>query len=56
MLLLVFGHGDADTNGISIGGEGEPSDAPRLKVDSMKVATGYGTMAAIVLTSCFSGL
>ena len=54
VLLLIFEHSDEDTHGVAIGGR-YPETAPRLTINSVKVAIGRHTQVAILLTSCYSG-
>ncbi|KAI9770398.1 MAG: hypothetical protein M1840_003284 [Geoglossum simile] len=54
VLILIFGHGDQYTGGVSIGGQ-KTSDAPRLTIASMKQAIGKGIDVSILMTSCYSG-
>jgi hypothetical protein len=53
VLLLIFEHSDEDTHGVAIGGR-YPETAPRLTINSVKVAIGRHTQVAILLTSCYS--
>jgi hypothetical protein len=55
VLILIFGHGDQDGYGVSIGGKTDPIVAPRLTVENMKIAIGETTNVALLMTSCFSG-
>jgi hypothetical protein len=55
VLILIFGHGDRDSYGVSIGGKATALTAPRLKVEDLKVAVGNTAKVALLMTSCFSG-
>ena len=56
VLLLLFGHGDEATYGLSIGGTGPSHAAPRLKIAQIaQCLTGLNLQLTILLTSCFSG-
>ena len=56
ILLLVFGHGDRATHGISIGGAGAPLNAPKLhKRQILACLRGINVSVTMLLTSCFSG-
>ena len=56
VLLLIFGHGDKDGYGISIGGEGDPDDAPRLRHQHLKILTrGLDISITLLTTACYSG-
>lgn len=55
VLILIFGHGDPDTYGVSIGGETSPDVAPRLKVTDLETAIGKITDVSLLMTSCYSG-
>ncbi|KAI9763102.1 MAG: hypothetical protein M1840_000914 [Geoglossum simile] len=59
VLLLVFGHGDGDTYGVTIGSnsntEFKEVSAPRLRVNRLKVAVGSKARCTLLMTSCYSG-
>ncbi|KAK2804445.1 hypothetical protein FQN51_002088 [Onygenales sp. PD_10] len=55
LLVLLFGHGDAKTYGIQVGGEGDPDRGPRLLINHVKAAIRPGAQVTLVTTSCFSG-
>ena len=55
VLILIFGHGDSETYGVSIGGETSPDTAPRLKVADLKIAIGEVANVSLLITSCYSG-
>ncbi|KAH0566222.1 hypothetical protein GP486_000369 [Trichoglossum hirsutum] len=59
VLLLVFGHGDNETYGITIGSasntEFREMTAPRLQISRLRVAVGKRVKCALLLTSCYSG-
>lgn len=54
VLVLIFGHGDQDSYGVSIGGNTDAL-APRLTVENMNLAIGNTANVALMMTSCFSG-
>jgi hypothetical protein len=55
VLVLIFGHGDQDNHGVSIGGKTDALAAPRLTVENLNVAIGNTANVALMMTSCFSG-
>jgi hypothetical protein len=59
VLLLVFGHGDAKSYGVTIGSNSNTEFnevlAPRLKINRLKVAIGKKTKCTLLMTSCYSG-
>ncbi|KAI9773674.1 MAG: hypothetical protein M1840_006948 [Geoglossum simile] len=58
VLLLVFGHGDSESYGVTIGSNSNTElrevSAPRLTISLLKMAVGK-TQCALLITSCFSG-
>lgn len=56
VLLMIFGHGDEDTYGISIGGAGDPIHAPRLQTkDIVACLQGLHIPLTLMTTSYYSG-
>ena len=59
VLLLVFGHGDKGTYGVTIGSNAvkqfHEATAPRLKMDRLKLAVGQKAQCTLLMTSCHSG-
>ncbi len=56
VLLLIFGHGDKDGYGISIGGGGDPDNAPRLRHQHLEISTrGLNISITLLTTACYSG-
>ncbi|PKY00237.1 hypothetical protein P168DRAFT_276102 [Aspergillus campestris IBT 28561] len=55
VLVFVFGHGDAGTFGVSVGGEDRVDQAPRLTRQKFASATRRGVKLTLVMTSCYSG-
>ncbi|KAI4132540.1 MAG: hypothetical protein LQ338_000639 [Usnochroma carphineum] len=56
VLLLIFGHGDGYTHGVSIGGTDGGIDAPRLQIRQFQsILRGLDVSATLLMTSCFSG-
>lgn len=56
VLLMVFGHGDEDTYGVSIGGGGDPIHAPRLLTKQIVACVqGLHISLAMMSTSYYSG-
>lgn len=56
ILLLIFGHGDEGSHGISIGGTGRPADAPRLKFLHIETSMrGLDVAVTLLTTACYSG-
>jgi hypothetical protein len=58
VLLLVFGHGDSESYGVTIGSNSNTElrevSAPRLTISRLKIAVGK-TQCALLITSCYSG-
>ena len=55
VLVLIFGHGDQDSYGVSIGGKTNALTAPRLTIANLNVAIGNTANVALMMTSCYSG-
>jgi hypothetical protein len=55
VLILIFGHGDTGSYGVAIGGSRATATAPRLQIESMRIAIGNTPNVALVMTSCYSG-
>ena len=59
ILLLVFGHGDSDSYGVTIGSssntEFKEMTAPQLRINRLKAAVGKKTKCTLLMTSCYSG-
>lgn len=56
VLLMIFGHGDPSTYGVSIGGRGNPDKNPRLHVNHIVASLrGLDVALTMLLTSCYSG-
>lgn len=59
VLLLVFGHGDKGTYGVTIGSNSAKQfherTAPRLRMDRLKLAVGQKVQCTLLMTSCYSG-
>ena len=59
VLLLVFGHGDAYSYGVTIGSSSNTEfnevTAPRLTMNALKAAVGKKTRCSLLMTSCYSG-
>jgi hypothetical protein len=59
ILLLVFGHGDDSTYGVTIGSNAvktfHENTAPRLKINRLKLAVGKKARCTLLITSCYSG-
>jgi hypothetical protein len=55
VLILILGHGDEDTYGVSIGGKTDSLVAPRLTVENLNIAIGNTANVTLLMTSCFSG-
>lgn len=56
VLLMIFGHRDPKTYGVSIGGAGDPLDAPRLRTKHIVACLrGVTVPLTMLMTSCFSG-
>jgi len=54
VLLLIFGHGDEDTHGVSIGGDSQ-DNAPRLTRGLLQAELKSNVDVTLFITSCFSG-
>ncbi|KAI9760570.1 MAG: hypothetical protein M1840_002385 [Geoglossum simile] len=58
VLLLVFGHGDSETYGVTIGStfntEFREMTAPQLQISRLRVAAGKKVKCTLLLTSCYS--
>jgi hypothetical protein len=55
LLVLVFGHGEPDNFGISIGGTGRSDEAPKLTIRDFKARLHPHAQVSLLVTSCFSG-
>ncbi|KAK2759918.1 hypothetical protein FQN54_002653 [Arachnomyces sp. PD_36] len=55
LLILIFGHGDAGSYGIQLGGDGNTDEGPRMLIDQVQLALRPGTQATLLMTSCYSG-
>ena len=59
VLLLIFGHGDASTYGVTIGSSDvkkfSERTAPKLSIKHLKVAIGKRAQCTLLMTSCYSG-
>jgi len=56
VLLMIFGHGDEETYGVSIGGAGDPVHAPRLRIKQIVACLrGLRISLTMMMTSCYSG-
>lgn len=55
VLVLVFGHGDDTTYGVSIGGLGTNAAAPKLTQKAFDAAVQSGVELNLLITSCFFG-
>ena len=56
ILLMIFGHGDRKTHGIAIGGLGDPTLAPRLRLEHLKtLMRGSNISLTLLTTACYSG-
>lgn len=59
VLLLVFGHGDQSTYGVTIGSNAVKTfhehTAPRLRTNQLKLAVGKKAQCTLLMTSCYSG-
>jgi hypothetical protein len=59
VLLLVFGHGDESTYGVTIGSNAvktfHENTAPQLKINRLKLAVGKEARCTLLMTSCYSG-
>jgi hypothetical protein len=58
VLLLIFGHGDEGSYGVTIGSNSNTDfkelSAPKLKINRLKVAIGKA-QCTLLMTSCYSG-
>jgi hypothetical protein len=55
LLILIFGHGDEETQDIFVGGGANPDNAPRLKMAAVKRLLPSNASVAILMTPCYSG-
>ncbi|EGC46834.1 conserved hypothetical protein [Histoplasma capsulatum var. duboisii H88] len=55
VLVFIFGHGEAESFGVSIGGEGPSDRALQLTKKKLHEAIYPGVDLTLVMTSCFSG-
>ncbi|KAE8377808.1 hypothetical protein BDV26DRAFT_292795 [Aspergillus bertholletiae] len=55
LLVFVFGHGEADTFGVAVGGECLAEKTPKLTREKFNSAIRTGVNLTLLITSCFSG-
>ncbi|KAK2753836.1 hypothetical protein FQN55_000200 [Onygenales sp. PD_40] len=56
LIVFVFGHGDLDTHGVYIGGEGGSiNNLPRLRMCDIGRSVGLKVNATLFTTACYSG-
>ncbi|MCJ1355457.1 MAG: hypothetical protein MMC33_005449 [Icmadophila ericetorum] len=55
ILELIFGHGDHETHGVEIGGNGNTTTAPLLTIWKFREAIGTNGETSLLITSCYSG-
>ncbi|KAK2812267.1 hypothetical protein FQN50_001625 [Emmonsiellopsis sp. PD_5] len=56
LIVFVFGHGDQDTHGVYLGGEGDSiNNLPRLRMSDFRRAVGLKVNVTLFTTACYSG-
>ncbi|KAL1964442.1 hypothetical protein VTN77DRAFT_7000 [Rasamsonia byssochlamydoides] len=55
LLIFIFGHGDPDTYGVQVGGDGDPANGPRLHIQHVKRVLPRHLSVTLIMTSCYSG-
>lgn len=55
LVLLIFGHGEDGKYGVSIGGNNDPNEGPKLRMNNIKRLLPPDLSVTILLTSCYSG-
>ncbi|KAE8391174.1 hypothetical protein BDV23DRAFT_182700 [Aspergillus alliaceus] len=55
LVIMIFGHGDAVTSGVLVGGEGDSENTPRLFMRNISRLLPSDLSVTLLITSCYSG-